>query len=56
MYRDGWTVSGGIGHKFNDQWSAAGQISWDQGRTWDYVNTGFTSEERADACAAAWGF
>ncbi|TIV86627.1 MAG: transporter, partial [Mesorhizobium sp.] len=20
MYRDGWTVSGGIGHKFNDQW------------------------------------
>jgi len=31
MYRDGWTVTGGIGHKFNDQWSGAGQLSWDRG-------------------------
>ena len=31
LYRDGWTVSGGVGHKFNDQWSAAGQLSWDRG-------------------------
>ena len=31
MYRDGWTVTGGIGHKFNDQWSGAAQISWDRG-------------------------
>ncbi|RVB82537.1 transporter [Mesorhizobium sp. M7A.F.Ca.CA.002.04.1.1] len=31
MYRDGWTVSGGIGHKFNDQWSGAGQLTWDRG-------------------------
>src|SRR5690606_9762903 len=22
-YRDGWTISGGVGHKFNDQWSGA---------------------------------
>ncbi|MEZ2333012.1 outer membrane protein transport protein [Mesorhizobium sp. RCC_202] len=36
MYRDGWTVTGGIGHKFNDQWSAAGQISWDQGTSHGY--------------------
>ncbi|BCG87847.1 long-chain fatty acid transporter [Mesorhizobium sp. 113-3-9] len=36
MYRDGWTVTGGIGHKFNDQWSAAGQLSWDRGTSHGY--------------------
>ncbi|QLF71396.1 transporter [Peteryoungia desertarenae] len=30
-YRDGWTVSGGIGHKLNDQWSIAGSVTWDRG-------------------------
>ncbi|WP_370660320.1 OmpP1/FadL family transporter [Peteryoungia algae] len=30
-YRDGWTVSGGIGHKLNDQWSVAGSVTWDRG-------------------------
>ena len=24
LYQDGWTVSGGIGHKFNEQWSGRG--------------------------------
>ncbi|RWL48155.1 OmpP1/FadL family transporter [Mesorhizobium sp. M2E.F.Ca.ET.219.01.1.1] len=33
LYRDGWTVSAGIGHKFNDQWSGAAGISWDRGTT-----------------------
>ncbi|TPJ39336.1 transporter [Mesorhizobium sp. B2-3-13] len=36
MYRDGWTVTGGLGHKFNDQWSAAGQLSWDRGTSHGY--------------------
>ncbi|ESW91685.1 OmpP1/FadL family transporter [Mesorhizobium sp. M1060] len=36
MYRDGWTVSGGVGHKFNDQWSGAAQISWDRGTSHGY--------------------
>ncbi len=36
LYRDGWTISGGIGHKFNDQWSAAGQLSWDRGTSHGY--------------------
>jgi long-chain fatty acid transport protein len=36
MYRDGWTVTGGIGHKFNDAWSAAGQLSWDRGTSHGY--------------------
>jgi long-chain fatty acid transport protein len=33
LYRDGWTVSGGVGHKFNDQWSAAANVTWDRGTT-----------------------
>jgi long-chain fatty acid transport protein len=31
VYRDGWTITGGIGHKFNDQWSVAGSVTWDRG-------------------------
>nr|WP_316653908.1 OmpP1/FadL family transporter [uncultured Gellertiella sp.] len=31
LYRDGWTISGGIGHKFNDQWSGAVSVTWDRG-------------------------
>lgn len=38
-YRDGWTVMGGIGHKFNDQWSGAATVTWDRGTT-----TGLTSQ------------
>ena len=30
-YRDGWTVSGGLGHKFTDQWSGAASVTWDRG-------------------------
>lgn len=33
LYRDGWTVSAGIGHKFNDQWSGGAAITWDRGTT-----------------------
>ncbi|SDA43137.1 OmpP1/FadL family transporter [Mesorhizobium qingshengii] len=36
MYRDGWTVTGGIGHQFNEQWSGAAQISWDRGTSHGY--------------------
>ncbi|AYD01539.1 OmpP1/FadL family transporter [Neorhizobium sp. NCHU2750] len=35
-YRDGWTITGGIGHKFNDQWSAAASITWDRGTSQAY--------------------
>ncbi len=31
IYRDGWTISGGIGHKVNEQWSVAGSVTWDRG-------------------------
>ena len=39
FYQDGWTVMGGVGHKFNDQWSAAATVTWDRGTT-----TGLTSQ------------
>ncbi|MHC1548882.1 OmpP1/FadL family transporter [Phyllobacterium sp. K27] len=39
MFRDGWTVTGGIGHKFNDQWSGQVQVSWDRG-----TSTGLTTQ------------
>lgn len=31
LYRDGWTISGGVGHKFNDKWSGAASLTWDRG-------------------------
>lgn len=36
MYRDGWTLTGGVGHKFNEEWSAAAQLSWDRGTSHGY--------------------
>ncbi|WP_324763331.1 OmpP1/FadL family transporter [Sinorhizobium meliloti] len=36
LYRDGWTVTGGIGHKFNDQWSGAVSLTWDRGTSQGY--------------------
>jgi long-chain fatty acid transport protein len=35
-YRDGWTISGGIGHKFTDQWSGAVSLTWDRGTSQGY--------------------
>lgn len=31
IYRDGWVVQGGVGHRFNEQWSGGASISWDRG-------------------------
>lgn len=31
FYRDGWTVTGGVGHKFNEQWSGGLSLTWDRG-------------------------
>ncbi|ASY68692.1 outer membrane protein transport protein [Sinorhizobium fredii] len=36
LYRDGWTVTGGVGHKFNDQWSGAVSLTWDRGTSHGY--------------------
>jgi long-chain fatty acid transport protein len=35
-YRDGWTISGGIGHKFNDKWAGAVSVTWDRGTSDGY--------------------
>ncbi|WP_029620583.1 OmpP1/FadL family transporter [Pseudorhizobium marinum] len=35
-YRDGWTVSGGVGHKFSEQWSGAVSVTWDRGTSQDF--------------------
>lgn len=37
FFQDGWTVTGGIGHKFNDNFSGAASVTWDRGVTsgWD---------------------
>lgn len=31
LYRDGWTIQGGLGHKFSEQWSGGASITWDRG-------------------------
>ncbi|MCB1438143.1 MAG: outer membrane protein transport protein [Nitratireductor sp.] len=43
-YKDGWTVTGGIGHKINDQVSVAGSVTWDKGVTsgWDTLSDTWT--------------
>ena len=31
FYQDGWTVTGGVGHKFSDRFSGVTAITWDRG-------------------------
>lgn len=31
FFRDGWTVTGGVAHKFNDKFSALASLTWDRG-------------------------
>ncbi|QRM56922.1 OmpP1/FadL family transporter [Sinorhizobium sp. BG8] len=31
LYRDGWTITGGVGHKLDDQWSVGASLTWDRG-------------------------
>jgi long-chain fatty acid transport protein len=36
LYRDGWTLTGGVGHQFNEQWSGALSLTWDEGTSQGY--------------------
>ncbi|MBB3658492.1 long-chain fatty acid transport protein [Rhizobium sp. BK650] len=36
LYRDGWTITGGVGHKFSDQWAGALSLTWDRGTSQGY--------------------
>ena len=45
FFKDGWTVTAGIGHKFNDMISGSASITWDRG-----VSTGW------DTLTDTWSF
>jgi long-chain fatty acid transport protein len=36
FYRDGWTVTGGVGHQFTKKWSGAASVTWDRGTSQGY--------------------
>ena len=44
FWKDGWTVTGGIGHAFNDQVSGFASLTWDQGvgTGWDIIGDTYT--------------
>src|SRR6185437_11037378 len=43
-WKDGWTVTGGIGHAFNETVSGALSLTWDQGvgTVWDLSSDTYT--------------
>jgi len=51
LYRDGWTVIGGVGHKFNDQWAGAVSLTWDRGTS---TGLGYQTDSWTVATAAAY--
>lgn len=51
LYRDGWTVIGGVGHKFSDQLAGAVSLSWDRGTTTGF---GYQTDSWTLATAAAY--
>jgi len=44
FWRDGWTVTGGVGHKFNDTVSGLVSLTWDRGVStgWDLQSDTYT--------------
>lgn len=44
FWRDGWTVTGGVGHKFNDMISGVVSLTWDRGvgTGWDLQSDAYT--------------
>lgn len=44
FWRDGWTVTGGVGHKFNDAVSGLVSLTWDRGvgTGWDLQGDSYT--------------
>ncbi len=43
-WRDGWTVTGGVGHKFNEMVSGTASLTWDRGVStgWDLLSDTYT--------------
>lgn len=46
-FRDGWTVQGGVGYRFNEKLAASGSVTWDRG-----VSNGTNAGGRAGAAAS----
>lgn len=44
FWKDGWTITGGVGHAFNDQVSGFAALTWDQGVStgWDLSSDTYT--------------
>jgi long-chain fatty acid transport protein len=44
FWKDGWTVTGGVGHAFNDSVSGFASLTWDQGvgTGWDVIGDTYT--------------
>ena len=44
FFKDGWTVTGGVAHRFNEQLAASASLTWDRGVTtgWDTLTDQWT--------------
>jgi len=44
FFKDGWTVTGGVAHRFNEQLAASASVTWDRGVTtgWDTLTDTWT--------------
>ncbi|MCY0147093.1 outer membrane protein transport protein [Hoeflea sp. G2-23] len=44
FFKDGWTVTGGVAHRFNEQLAASASLTWDRGVTtgWDTLTDTWT--------------
>ncbi|WP_417413469.1 OmpP1/FadL family transporter [Hoeflea sp.] len=44
FFKDGWTVTGGLAHRFNDQLAASASVTWDRGVSsgWDTLTDQWT--------------
>lgn len=54
-YRDGWTVSAGVGHAFNEQLSLVGNASWDRGTSTPGAGGVLTAGSQTDRYGLALG-
>jgi len=54
-YRDGWTVTAGVGHAVNEQLSVVGTLSWDRGTSTPGANGVLTAGTQTDRYGVALG-
>jgi len=54
-YRDGWTVTAGVGHAVSEQLSVVGTLSWDRGTSTPGTNDVLTAGTQTDRYGVALG-